>query len=327
LIVAEPRGFCAGVERAVQAVNRELDVWGPPVYVRRHVVHNAHVVAELEARGAVFVESVVDVPVGARVVFAAHGVSPSVVGAATRRRHQVVDATCPLVNKVHAEVRRYASAGYRIVLIGHAGHDEVIGTMGQAPESIVLVETPAQAEALELDGCDKLAYATQTTLSVDETAEIIAVLRARFPDIVGPQKDDICYATTNRQIAVKRLAIDADAVVVVGSRESSNSKRLVETAQACGVPAWLVDDERELDPAALDRFETIGVTAGASTPDSIFDAVCLWFRDRGVQDVVTLAPVVREDVVFKLPHVVASSARRGVGSPGSDDAAGSPVRT
>jgi 4-hydroxy-3-methylbut-2-enyl diphosphate reductase len=311
VLLAEPRGFCAGVERAVATVLHALAADGPPVYVRKHIVHNAHVVADLEARGAVFVESELDVPEGARIVLAAHGVAPSVFKAAAERRLTTIDATCPLVNKVHAEVRRFADAGYTIVLIGHAGHDEVVGTMGQAPAAVVLVETVAQARAVELGDATKLAYTTQTTLSVDETAAIVAILRRRFPGIVGPPKDDICYATTNRQHAVKRMLPEIDALVVVGSRESSNSNRLVETAQAGGVPAWLVQDAGELDALRLDGYDTIGVTAGASTPERLVLGVCDWFRAHGVAGIDRFAPEATENVSFRLP---AELARTG-GSP------------
>jgi 4-hydroxy-3-methylbut-2-enyl diphosphate reductase len=316
VLIAEPRGFCAGVERAVSTVLEALAAYGPPVYVRKHIVHNTHVVADLEARGAVFVESELDVPEGARVVLAAHGVAPTVYREAAARRLTTIDATCPLVKKVHAEVRRFAAAGYTVVLIGHAGHDEVVGTMGQAPGAITLVETAEHARSIELPETSKLAYTTQTTLSVDETAEIVAVLRSRFPTIVGPQKDDICYATTNRQHAVKRMLAEIDALLVVGSRESSNSNRLVETARAGGVPAWLVEDATELDARRLALYETVGVTAGASTPERLVVGVCEWFREHGVVDISRFAVEANEDVYFRLP-----AGLPGGGSPRSDDVA------
>jgi 4-hydroxy-3-methylbut-2-enyl diphosphate reductase len=317
VILAEPRGFCAGVERAVETVERALETYGPPVYVRKHIVHNTHVVADLEARGAIFVESELDAPAGARLVLAAHGVAPAVHRAAAARGLATIDATCPLVTKVHTEVRRFADAGYRIVLIGHSGHDEVIGTTGQAPDAVVLVQTVDDARSVELPETCPLAYVTQTTLSVDETTEIVATLRARFPRIVGPRTEDICYATTNRQNAVKRLVAAVDALVVVGSNESSNSNRLVETARAAGIPAWLVEDETKLDLHHLESFETIGVTAGASTPEHVVQQVCRWFRLHGVSDIALLRAQSPENVVFRLPREVLPVP----GSPRSDDVA------
>ena len=317
VLVAEHRGFCAGVERAVESVNRALETYGAPVYVRKHIVHNAHVVADLESRGAVFVESELDVPEGARLVLAAHGVDPGVHRAAAARGLKTIDATCPLVLKVHGEVRRFADAGYRIVLVGHAGHDEVIGTTGQAPESIVLVETVEDARTIDLSGDDPLAYVTQTTLSIDDTAEIISTLRSRFPRIVGPRSEDICYATTNRQNAVRQLAGLVDAIVVVGSTESSNSNRLVETALAAGVPAWLIDDAAQLDTHRLERFATIGLTAGASTPERLVEQVCTWFRAHGVGEIALLEARTKENVVFRLPREL----RLVSPSPRSDDVA------
>jgi 4-hydroxy-3-methylbut-2-enyl diphosphate reductase len=307
VLLVEPRGFCAGVERAVTTVLRALDAYGPPVYVRKHIVHNVHVVADLEARGTIFVESELEVPKGARLVLAAHGVEPSVYRSAARRQLATVDATCPLVQKVHTEVRRFAAAGYRIILIGHAGHDEVVGTTGQAPNAITLVETAEQARWIELPKAQKLAYVTQTTLSVDETSEIIAILRRRFPGIVGPRRDDICYATTNRQQAVKLMLREIDALLVVGSQESSNSNRLVETARAGGVPASLIEDASELDDRLLARYETVGVTAGASTPELIVVGVCDWFRERGVT-ISRFGASSTEDVVFNLPPALRRQA-------------------
>ncbi|HZS25391.1 MAG TPA: 4-hydroxy-3-methylbut-2-enyl diphosphate reductase [Gaiellaceae bacterium] len=299
VLLASPRGYCAGVERAVDTVERALRLYGRPVYVRRQIVHNSHVVRDLEALGAVFVESVHDVPEGSPVVFSAHGVSPVVRATAARRGLLAIDATCPLVTKVHTQARRYAQAGYTIVFIGHAGHEEVEGTMGEAPDRTVLVETPAEAATVELPA-GPLAYITQTTLSVDETREIIAVLRARFPRIEGPAKDDICYATTNRQSAVKELVDEIDLLLVIGSRNSSNSKRLVEVARAAGVDAHLVDDAREIDERWLDGVGTVGLTSGASAPERLVAEACDWFRARGVGEVVEHRPVA-EDVVFKLP--------------------------
>ena len=276
-------------------------MYGPPVYVRHHIVHNSHVVRELEERGAVFVDSEEDVPEGAVLVLAAHGVAPGVYSRADSRSLRTIDATCPLVKKVHAEARRFAAEGYRVVLIGHAGHDEVVGTMGQAPETIVLVETVEQARELELSGTQRIAYVTQTTLSVDETARIIAVLQARFPSIVGPRKEDICYATTNRQNAVRALLGRVDVVLVVGSQESSNSNRLVETARAAGVAAYLVEDSDRLVEGRFDGVEIVGITAGASTPEELVLGVLAWFRARGVTDIRS-SGAYSEDVSFSLPR-------------------------
>jgi 4-hydroxy-3-methylbut-2-en-1-yl diphosphate reductase len=287
------------VERAVETVERALALYGPPVYVRKQIVHNAHVVRELEERGAVFVADEREAPEGATLVLSAHGVAPRVYERAAERRLRTIDATCPLVTKVHVQARRYARDGYHIVLIGHAGHEEVIGTLGEAPEAITLVQSVDDARALEVQS-DRVAYITQTTLSVDETAEIVDVLRARFPAIRAPQREDICYATSNRQWAVKELAGHVDLLLVIGSPNSSNSNRLVEVARAAGVAAYLIDDEREIDPAWLDEVETVGVTSGASAPERLVTRVCDWFRARGVTDIAPFASVY-EDVVFRLP--------------------------
>jgi 4-hydroxy-3-methylbut-2-en-1-yl diphosphate reductase len=306
LILAAPRGYCAGVERAVDTVERALELHGPPVYVRKQIVHNTHVVGELARRGAVFVESEADVPEGGTVVFSAHGVGPSVYANAKRRSLHTVDATCPLVSKVHAEARHYAARGYTILLIGHEGHEEVEGTMGEAPDAIVLVETAEQAEALELPRETPLAYLTQTTLSVDETAEILEVIQQRFPQIEAPGKEDICYATTNRQRAVKELLGEIDLLLVIGSRNSSNSNRLVEVATSGGIAAHLIDDERDIDEAWLAGVGTVGVTSGASAPESLVRRVVAWFRERGVTDVSSRAAP-PEDVFFRLPAEVRAS--------------------
>ena len=252
VLVASPRSFCAGVVRAIDIVEKLLERHGPPVYVRHEIVHNVHVVEDLEARGAVFVKSEDDVPEGALVVLSAHCVAPAVYERCAERGLQVVDAVCPLVSKVHAEARRYAARGHRIALVGHAGHVEVEGTMGEAPDSIVLVETPEDVEALELEEGRSVAYLTQTTLSLDDTADVVTALRERVPDLVGPPSADICYATQNRQDAVKRLSEDATLVLVVGSRTSSNANRLVEVAHSCGAEAYLIDDETDLDPAWIE---------------------------------------------------------------------------
>ena len=300
VLLASPRGYCAGVERAVETVERTLELYGAPIYVRKQIVHNSHVVRELEQRGAVFVDSVADVPEGATLVFSAHGVSPAVRDAADARRLTTLDATCPLVTKVHTQARRFADRGYTIVLIGHAGHEEVEGTTGEAPGAIVLVESAADAEIVELPAHVPLAYITQTTLSVDETHAIIAVLQRRFPSIEGPATEDICYATTNRQRAVKELLAEVDVLLVIGSRNSSNSQRLVEVAHAAGVDAHLIDDETEIDEHWLDGARVAGVTSGASAPETLVRRVCAWFRERGVDDISEYRSVY-EDVVFRLP--------------------------
>ena len=300
VLLASPRGYCAGVERAVETVEKALDLYGPPVYVRKQIVHNLHVVRDLEARGAVFVDDERDVPEGETVVFSAHGVAPSVHTNAAARSLQTLDATCPLVTKVHVQARRYAEAGYTIVLIGHAGHEEVVGTMGEAPGSIVLVESVADVEALEFAEDARLAYVTQTTLSVDETGEIIAALRRRFPAIYAPKKEDICYATSNRQWAVKEMLPEIDLLLVIGSRNSSNSNRLVETARSGGVDAYLIDDAGEIDEQWLTDASVVGVTSGASAPEKLVAEVCDWFRARGVEKIEAYR-LVEEDVEFSLP--------------------------
>jgi len=288
------------VERAVETVERAIALYGRPVFVRKQIVHNSHVVRDLEARGAVFVDSVADVPAGATVVLSAHGVAPAVREEAATRSLTTIDATCPLVSKVHAQARRYAGRGYAIVLIGHAGHEEVEGILGEAPDAIVLVESASDAETLELPPDRPLAYVTQTTLSVDETTEIVAVLRRRFPRIEGPAKEDICYATSNRQWAVKELLGQIDLLLVIGSRNSSNSNRLVEVARTAGVEAHLVEDETGIDERWLEGRESVGLTSGASAPERLVARVCDWFRARGIAE-VREAGSGFEDVVFKLP--------------------------
>jgi 4-hydroxy-3-methylbut-2-en-1-yl diphosphate reductase len=300
VLLAAPRSFCAGVDRAVEIVERALDRYGPPVYVRKQIVHNVHVVRDLERRGAVFVESVQEVPEGKLVVFSAHGVSPAVREQAVRRKLRVIDATCPLVTKVHAEARRFARAGYSIVLVGHAGHEEIEGTSGEAPGSIRLLERPEDVEALGLDQADRVAYLTQTTLSVDEVDEVVERLRRRFPTLVGPGSEDICYATSNRQAAVRTLARDADLMLVIGSGNSSNSKRLVEVAQREGCPARLIDDDAEIDPAWLRDVRTVALTAGASAPETIVDRVIAALRGLGPVEVEE-RHVVEESMQFTLP--------------------------
>jgi 4-hydroxy-3-methylbut-2-enyl diphosphate reductase len=299
LLLASPRGYCAGVERAVDTVGRALALYGRPVYVRKQIVHNSHVVRDLESRGAIFVDGLADVPEGATVVFSAHGIAPAVRREAANLHLTTIDATCPLVTKVHAQARRLAESGYTIVLIGHAGHEEVEGTLGEAPDAIVLVQSAEDAERISLPPGRPLAYVTQTTLSVDETNEIVGVLRRRFPGIEGPRREDICYATSNRQWAVKELLGAVDLLLVVGSRNSSNSQRLVEVARAGGVAAHLVDDVAGIDEDWLEGCKTVGLTSGASAPERLVAEVCDWFRARGAE-VSEQAPV-HEDVSFKLP--------------------------
>ena len=299
VLLASPRGYCAGVERAVETVERALALYGSPVYVRKQIVHNSHVVRDLEARGAIFVDGLTSVPEGATVVFSAHGIAPAVRAEASERGLETIDATCPLVTKVHTQARRYAEAGYAIVLIGHAGHEEVEGTLGEAPDAIVLVQSASDAESVSLPEARPLAYITQTTLSVDETSEIVAVLRRRFPQIEEPAREDICYATSNRQSAVKELLEEVDLLLVVGSENSSNSVRLVDVARAAGVTAHLVDDIGAIDESWLEGRETVGLTSGASTPERLVAEVCAWFAERGAA--VSEYASVHEDVTFKLP--------------------------
>lgn len=300
VLLASPRGYCAGVERAVETVEKALEHYGSPVYVRKQIVHNIHVVRDLEARGAIFVDEETEAPAGATVVYSAHGVAPSVHGNSSRLRHNVIDATCPLVTKVHVQARRYASEGYTVILIGHAGHEEVVGTMGEAPEATVLVQDVAEAEALELPAETPVAYITQTTLSVDETADIIAVLRRRFPHVYAPKKEDICYATSNRQWAVKEMLAEIDLLLVIGSKNSSNSNRLVDVARAAGVAGHLIDDESEIDERWLTGVRTVGISSGASAPERLVTRVCDWFRARGV-DRIEPFRMIEEDVTFRLP--------------------------
>jgi 4-hydroxy-3-methylbut-2-enyl diphosphate reductase len=291
VLLAAPRGYCAGVDRAVEAVEDALERHGPPVYVRKQIVHNLHVVRELEAKGAVFVEEETEVPEGGVVVLSAHGVAPDVYGNAQARHLTVLDATCPLVTKVHLEARRFADDGATIVLIGHAGHEEVVGTTGQAPDRTVLVQTVDEARTVEIPASARLAYLTQTTLSVDETNEIIGALRERFPGIEAPPREDICYATQNRQDAVKALADRADVILVIGSKNSSNSRRLAEVAVERGTPAHLVDDETEVDPAWLADADVVGVTSGASAPERLVERMLAFLAGLGATEVeeVTLA--------------------------------------
>lgn len=306
LLLASPRGFCAGVDRAIQIVELALEKYGPPVYVRHEIVHNRYVVEDLERKGAIFVEELDEVPEGAKVIFSAHGVPKSVPAEAQARELFYLDATCPLVSKVHVEAERLHARGLEIVLIGHAGHPEVIGTMGQLPEgSVKLIETIADAETFEPHDPEKLAFVTQTTLSVDDTAGIVAVLRRRFPSIAGPHKEDICYATTNRQEAVKEIAPRVDAMLVIGAPNSSNSMRLVEVAERSGCTyAALVQRAADIDWAALGNPATVGLTAGASAPDILVNEVITAFKER-FDVTVEEVSVRREAVQFKLPRVLA----------------------
>ena len=303
LYLAAPRGYCAGVDRAVQAVERALELYGPPVYVRKEIVHNKHVVEQLRERGAIFVDQETEVPEGETVVFSAHGVAPTVHTNAERRELKTIDATCPLVTKVHVEAKKFAAEGYTIVLIGHAGHEEVEGTMGEAPEEIVLIETEADVEALEVEDPERIAFVSQTTLSVDETNAIIMKLRERFPNIVGPRTDDICYATTNRQMAVRQMARECDLVLVIGSRNSSNSNRLVEVAQDHGAESHLIDNETEVDERWLQGKRIVGITSGASAPEELVQRLVDFFRRRGTEEIAEFE-VVQEDVRFMLPKEI-----------------------
>ncbi len=304
ILLAAPRGYCAGVDRAVQTVERALELHGAPVNVRKEIVHNKHVVEQLARRGAVFVDELEDsIPEGAVTVFSAHGVSPAVHAEAETRSLRTIDATCPLVTKVHREAVKFAADGYTIVLVGHAGHEEVEGTMGEVPGSIVLVETEDDVDALEVDDPSRIAYLTQTTLSVDETTAIIARLRERFPAITGPRTDDICYATTNRQLAVKQMAEHCDLVLVIGSRNSSNSNRLVDVARAAGADSHLIDNELEVREEWLEGARVVGITSGASAPEGLVQRLVDFFRARGTDDVSEFE-VLREDVRFMLPKVI-----------------------
>jgi 4-hydroxy-3-methylbut-2-enyl diphosphate reductase len=300
VLLAAPRGYCAGVDRAVQTVEHALDLHGAPIYVRKEIVHNKHVVEQLTKRGAIFVEEETEVPEGEMVVFSAHGVAPSVHANAEKRQLRTIDATCPLVTKVHVEARKFAADGYTIVLIGHDGHEEVEGTTGEAPDNIVLVETEEDVDALEVADPDRVAYITQTTLSVDETTAIIARLKEKFPNVTGPKTDDICYATTNRQQAVKELARECDLILVIGSTNSSNSVRLVEVAREHGVDSHLIDFHHQVQEEWLEGVETVGITSGASAPEELVEALVEFFRDRGATDVSELRTV-DEDVRFMLP--------------------------
>jgi 4-hydroxy-3-methylbut-2-enyl diphosphate reductase len=307
LLLAAPRGYCAGVDRAVQTVERALEMHGAPVYVRKEIVHNKHVVAELRERGVIFVDEQTEVPEGELCVFSAHGVAPSVRAGAQARGLRTIDATCPLVTKVHREATRFAEEGYTIVLVGHDGHEEVQGTMGEAPEQIVLVQSEQDVDGLELEDPERVAYITQTTLAVDETSSIVTRLRERFPSIVGPRTDDICYATTNRQAAVKRMAGSCDLVLVIGSRNSSNSARLVEVARDCAIESHLIDSVEEVREEWLVDKRVVGISSGASAPDHLVQELVDFFRARGVKEVSEIH-VTEEDVRFMLPKPIREAA-------------------
>src|SRR3954451_19057908 len=309
ILLAAPRGYCAGVDRAVATVEHALALYGPPVYVRKEIVHNKHVVESLSQRGAIFVEEETEVPEGETVVFSAHGVAPTVHAHAEARSLNTIDATCPLVTKVHVEARKFAGDGYTIVLVGHEGHEEVEGTTGEAPEHIVLVQTEDDVERLEVPDPDKVAYISQTTLSVDETRSIINKLREKFPNITGPRTDDICYATTNRQSAVKQMAAQCDLVLVIGSTNSSNSQRLVDVARDCGAAAHLIDNETQVQEEWLQGARVVGISSGASAPEELVERLVQLFRDRGTQTVETFE-VMREDVRFMLPKVIRNGGFR-----------------
>jgi 4-hydroxy-3-methylbut-2-enyl diphosphate reductase len=301
VLLAAPRGYCAGVDRAVITVEKALELYGPPVYVRKQIVHNKHVVEGLERRGAVFVEELDEVPEHETVVFSAHGVSPAVHEQARERGLTTIDATCPLVTKVHYEARRFSAEDYDILLIGHEGHEEVEGTSGEAPLRTLLVQSPADADTVEVRDPSRVAWLSQTTLSVDETMQTVERLRRRFPLLVDPPSDDICYATQNRQLAVKEIAAEADLVIVVGSGNSSNSVRLVEVALEAGAKAsYRVDDASEIDPAWLDGVESVGVTSGASVPEDLVDGVLAYLTERGYPDAQAVQTV-EENLTFALP--------------------------
>ncbi len=311
VLLAKPRGYCAGVDRAVQTVEMALERYGTPVYVRKQIVHNLHVVRSLERRGAVFVDENADIPPGSVVVFSAHGIAPDVRADAEQRGLQVIDATCPLVTKVHNEARRFAAQDYDILLIGHEGHEEVIGTSGEAPARVRLVDGPEGAGSVDVRDPAKVVWLSQTTLSVDETTETVAALRDRFPTLLDPPSDDICYATQNRQLAVKEIAVQSELVLVVGSQNSSNSVRLVEVAKDSGAAAsYLVDDASEIDEFWLDGVTTVGVTSGASVPEELIAGVLGWLAKRGFGDVEEVETI-KERMSFALPREIRPPRTRG----------------
>jgi 4-hydroxy-3-methylbut-2-enyl diphosphate reductase len=311
LLLAKPRGFCAGVDRAIDVVHMALDLYQAPVYVRREIVHNKHVIESLAAKGAVFVDEIDQVPAGAVVIFSAHGVSPAVRVQAEAKHLRVIDATCPLVTKVHTEAIRFAREGRSIILVGHAGHDEIVGTMGEAPEHTQLVGSVEEAEKVQVSDPERVAVTTQTTLGVDDTRGIIDVLRRRFPQLVSPSSDDICYATQNRQWAVKLLAEQAEVILVLGSDNSSNSKRLREVAETSGARAYLIEDATRIDPTWLENVESVGITAGASAPEHLVQEVVAYFQGLGVEAIEEIAPV-EERVTFSPPPELARAMTRRV---------------
>ena len=303
VFLAEPRGFCAGVDRAIEIVERAIKVYGAPVYVRHEIVHNKYVVEDLKQKGAVFIAEVDDAPDGSLLIFSAHGVSKAVQAAAKERNLNVIDATCPLVTKVHLELLRHYEHGYQVILIGHAGHPEVEGTMGQAPDgAVLLVSQPEDVATLKVNDMDKLAFVTQTTLSVDDTADVIDALRKRFPHIQGPKREDICYATSNRQSAVKDLASHCDLIFVIGSKNSSNSNRLKEVSEHCDTPAYLIDGTQDIDPEWLDGKSNIGITAGASAPEILVQEVIAYLKKPNTN--VQRLQTIEENVTFHLPEVL-----------------------
>lgn len=316
VLLAAPRGYCAGVDRAVIAVEKALDLHGAPVYVRKEIVHNKYVVETLSDRGAIFVDETDDVPEGARVVFSAHGVSPAVVAAAKARNLQTIDATCPLVTKVHKEAVRFADDDYDILLIGHTGHEEVEGTAGEAPDHIQIVNSPDEVDKVTVRDPDKVVWISQTTLSVDETMETVRRLRERFPTLQDPPSDDICYATQNRQVAVKKFAPDCDLVIVVGSKNSSNSVRLVEVALHAGAQAsYLIDYAKEIDESWLDGVRTVGVTSGASVPEILVQDVLAYLAERGYGEVEEVRTAT-EDLMFSLPQELRADLKKaGIAEP------------
>jgi 4-hydroxy-3-methylbut-2-enyl diphosphate reductase len=316
VLLAAPRGYCAGVDRAVITVEQALDLYGPPVYVRKQIVHNKHVVRTLERRGAIFVEEIEEVPEGANVVFSAHGVSPTVHQEADRRSLQTIDATCPLVTKVHHEAKRFAGDDYDILLIGHEGHEEVEGTAGEAPRNIQLVQGPDDVDNIEVRDPDKVAWLSQTTLSVDETMQTVDRIRERYPNLLDPPSDDICYATQNRQEAVKEIAMNADLVIVVGSGNSSNSVRLVEVALEAGArTAYRVDEASEIDPAWLEGVSTVGVTSGASVPEILVEGVLEYLQEQGFPEAEAVHTA-EESLIFALPPELRRAQRAAAAQPG-----------
>ena len=304
IVLARPRGFCAGVDRAILIVENALKKWGPPVYVRHEIVHNRHVVERLQAQGVIFVEEIKDIPIGSHAIFSAHGVSPAVRQQAKEQSLEVVDATCPLVTKVHGEAQRYRRKNFTILLIGHAEHVEVQGTMGEAPEQMIVIESIQDAEKVQLPDSNQVAYLTQTTLSLDDTFEIIKILKKRFPSIEGPPKDDICYATQNRQNAVKELASQVERILVVGASNSSNTLRLVEVAKAQGTEARRVEEASQIEKTDVERVGSIGITAGASAPEDVVQSIVAKLCELAPQHIVRELKIVDENVNFALPAIL-----------------------